>query len=827
MRLPPRRMAIFLTLVLPVVCAVGFHRLLAEPGGLVVDGTRRSLDHADRGHSRGIGNDLTSVFLPRFCYLIGQTKAFGQWPYWDTTGFGGRPLVSNPQAGLYYPPVWAAYLSGRPSALGWLTVAHLLWAGVGVYVLTRSLGFRPLSAIIAGGCYEASPYLIAHTFEGHYPHVWSACWYPWAFWSLSLALKRSRLGLCLLPVVLALTFLTGHPQEWYYLVLALSVWVLVDTIQSCRTGIAREGIAGALVWGGLLALSLGFCAVELMPEMGVGSWGLKSSVVRLRSLNRYYVHAVNLFQLLSPFALGRPEAYRGHDNYWETLFSVGLTPLVLAVIGVLRHPDRAMVRRWGGLVVVSAVFAGGRRLWLYSLAFTTLPGMDRFRVPSRTLFLASLGASVLAGAGVDAILRRGWTRAEWRAFRSRLGCVLVATGILVVAAQCLLKAKQSSIPSEANGFEVSDFNRAVDAVAAVAGEGYFWLSLFGMVGLAWGFTSTRRNRAFVGWGLGILALVELSLYAQSLLVCAPAGVFMSRSVLGGLSESDRVERSGPVRVVSAGLTFPDLSAAIEGWEKTNINDGFQIQHAADLYERLYPFLDVARPLRETDGPMDTEVLRHKVSVAQTVLDLMSVRFVVSDQPLLLPGLKTVTTVACKPDGPKVWRNAAALPRAYVVPHVVEERPGRIPVMIRLCDIDHQDAVLMEHDPLVGSERQPFTPAEWVSHGPDSIEIHVETTAPGLLVVGNTWMPGWSATVDGRPAQVFRGNHWQQVVALKDAGRHRVVLRFQPPGYRKGLTVTTASLVGWAGLSLCLGIGVVRRSGRALHPERRAATPPSG
>ena len=39
------------------------------------------------------------------------------------------------------------------------------------------------AATVAAGIYQASPYLLAHTFEGHYPHVWAACWYPWAFWA--------------------------------------------------------------------------------------------------------------------------------------------------------------------------------------------------------------------------------------------------------------------------------------------------------------------------------------------------------------------------------------------------------------------------------------------------------------------------------------------------------------------------------------------------------------------------------------------------------------------------------------------------------------------
>ena len=394
--------SVALLLILPVVSGVCFHRLIASPGSLIVDGHRESVDHADRGHSRGLGNDLTSVFLPRFCYVVGQTRENGRRPAWDASGFGGRPLVGNPQAGLNYPPVWLAWWSGRLSALGWLTAAHLLGAGAGVYVLTRSLGLGRPAAVVAGGCFQASPYLIAHTFEGHYPHVWSACWYPWAFWGLSLALRRRAVGYWVLPGVLALTFLTGHPQEWYFLVVAISVWVATaDAKCEPRAGDPgrKEGFGRVAVWVGLLGLSLCLCAVEFVAANSPSDRGLLEGEPRpLAHVNRYQLHALNLLQLLSPFALGRPADYVGHDNYWETVLSIGLAPLVLAVLGLCLHEDRRETRRWGILVALSVVFAAGRRLGLYALAYAVLPGMERFRVPSRTLFLASLGASVLAPA---------------------------------------------------------------------------------------------------------------------------------------------------------------------------------------------------------------------------------------------------------------------------------------------------------------------------------------------------------------------------------------------------------------------------------------------
>jgi hypothetical protein len=133
--------------------------------------------------------------------------------------------------------------------------------------------------------------------------------------------------------------------------------------------------------------------------------------------------------------------------------------------------------------------------------------------------------------------------------------------------------------------------------------------------------------------------------------------------------------------------------------------------------------------------------------------------------------------------------------------------------------------MIGRDPLrdVAGDRQPFTPAEWAAQDPDEAVIRVQTSAPGLLVVATTWMPGWTATVDGRPAKVERGNHWQQVVALPSPGRHEVILRYVPRGFAAGSLLSASALVLWAGIGLVLAVRVVRPT---WEWQRRPAPAPA-
>ena len=81
--------------------------------------------------------------------------------------------------------------------------------------------------------------------------------------------------------------------------------------------------------------------------------------------------------------------------------------------------------------------------------------------------------------------------------------------------------------------------------------------------------------------------------------------------------------------------YPDLAAVRQGLEKTNVNDSFQIQHAANLYERLYPILEPAY-LRPGGERRSTPRSSHfQCTLAQAVMDLMSVRYLVADRAIPL------------------------------------------------------------------------------------------------------------------------------------------------------------------------------------------------
>jgi uncharacterized membrane protein YfhO len=83
--------------------------------------------------------------------------------------------------------------------------------------------------------------------------------------------------------------------------------------------------------------------------------------------------------------------------------------------------------------------------------------------------------------------------------------------------------------------------------------------------------------------------------------------------------------------------------------------------------------------------------------------------------------------------------------------------------------------------------------------PERLEVDADVAAPALLVVTDTFYPGWVATVDGIPAAVVRADHAFRAVAL-DPGRHRVRFDYRPAPLRRGAAASAAGVL--VVLALC-------------------------
>jgi uncharacterized membrane protein YfhO len=89
---------------------------------------------------------------------------------------------------------------------------------------------------------------------------------------------------------------------------------------------------------------------------------------------------------------------------------------------------------------------------------------------------------------------------------------------------------------------------------------------------------------------------------------------------------------------------------------------------------------------------------------------------------------------------------------------------------------------------------------------NSRRIDLTLEQPAYLVMAYTHYPGWRATVDDQPVEILRANYAFMALPL-EAGRHQVVLNYQPVSLKLGALLT--------GLSLLTTLAVVVLARRSL------------
>jgi hypothetical protein len=161
-------------------------------------------------------------------------------------------------------------------------------------------------------------------------------------------------------------------------------------------------------------------------------------------------------------------------------------------------------------------------------------------------------------------------------------------------------------------------------------------------------------------------------------------------------------------------------------------------------------------------------------------------------------------------GIKVFRSPDALPRARAV-HRLEhvKTDGELRARIEASDFDARTTALLLNSTAPPVEWCEGDEVKLVARGTNRIQVQANMRCRGLVVLSETFYPGWQAKVDGRPAEVIEVYGALRSVAV-EAGNHSVELRYRPASVTGGAALTVAGML----LAGVLAIRPARRRRRS-------------
>ena len=172
------------------------------------------------------------------------------------------------------------------------------------------------------------------------------------------------------------------------------------------------------------------------------------------------------------------------------------------------------------------------------------------------------------------------------------------------------------------------------------------------------------------------------------------------------------------------------------------------------------------------------------------------------------GLVAATPLQARPLLASGYVVQARLPDGNLA--LYQATPGRFHVVHAVVRaVDEEDAFRRVTDPafdpgasvvLEGEEVPEVAPDDRaddevavVDEAPERIRLRARLGGAGVLVVADTYFPGWEARVDRRPSAILRANYAFRALALA-AGAHDVELAYRPRSFRIGVALSLAGLV---------------------------------
>ncbi len=761
--------------------------------------------HDVGSYSNALLSDVPTADYP-WRFLIRQLLHEGTFPSWNPYVFGGIPLYSNPQTGLFSVfslPLWILPLN---YGIG-VGAALKLWAaGFGSYLLVRQLRLGFLPGLLAGVCFSFSAINITWLTHETLPAV--AALLPWMLWLVERIFqgtgRRGRVGsIAGLAVATAFGLGGGHPGMQVHLIAAVAVYAGLRALVMPRGTGWSERVRPLAIAAGGLALGVLLMGVMLVPE-ALSSRGTIGTLARNHAqatLPGTKMPLTVIRTVLFPDWWGRPsgiekgapittlaEGVAIGVNYNERTLYAGGVGLLLAVVGLAAGGGRW--RRMAPFAVLAFLglaiplhFPG-----LYQLV-TNLPAFDLVQ-NQRLHFVWAMGMAVLAAFGLQAVMERP-AGDRWRLV---VGICAVALGAAAVALAAMGAGGSDLRDVWAHFWSGKDFDSS-SVIKLVSGV--WWLALALAVGLL--LLAARRwpqRAAWVAAGIVLLAAADMLHFANRYQPMAPKTAIPP--VTRSIAYLQRHRDDG--RILGIGSTL------VNDWTLTY---GL---HDIRGYDPPQPSPRMLRLWRVAE-PEQLDWMAFSVgSLSPTVLQVastMGARYVIAGPGVQRPEVDEAPERALRVvyDGPdaRVFENARAAPRALAAP-IVRIVPGEDETRATLVDprFDPRREVVVERgEPGVSDALAAASgsPGDVTVEDPSNarVVLHARMPRRGLVVLNDNLTPGWSVTVDGRDARPVRVNDLMRGVVV-DSGAHTVEWRYRVPGLRVGLVLTLLGLAGLVALA---------------------------
>lgn len=750
-----------------------------------------------------LGHDTFTHDYPAFWWGWRWVRQTGNLPLWNPSWFCGIPFIASLTFMPYYPPNWLGAILPFPLAFNIQYPLHLVLAAAVMAWVVRRRGMGWWAVALAGVGWGFGGHLATLIGPGHIQKLQTLAWMPLVAWGLAaLGGPRPRHALAPLAVGLFMQITAGHLQIIYLTLLAGGLELLA--VSRARTTRPQPWPSFsrrfAILLRGALA-ALGLSAIFWVPVTEFALQSNRGAELGWTDQIRGSLPPEEAVEFALPRLLGDSMA-EGRPQYLgrygasptsspERIVSdyVGAGTLLFALLALLLPGRRRRALGFWALAGLGLFLSiGGFWGAVYRMLIQVIPGLSFFRSPSTMMALLAYGLTLAAAIGLEGF--------HVRLKRSRLRSGLLLGGLLATA----LVAGGAAFtvwfdlrrPAGASG----PFDAAAALKTALGHTALFLALVALLAGLAL-FFHRRRSRLHRFASLG--AMLALALVWTIDLV-ANAHPFWMAELIGPYhqymtrhwAEPAWTDSPQPVRHLHIGNELSNRALTLSDYRRGTLIASYSGYHPLG-FQRYHQLLEQMGHLNPA------------------LLNLFAVNY------LILPGeweesLPAWDPLMEIPDHQLLFNplNQYLMPVQRIEPiedwpHILERmsQPGYHPPLVTFLPTS-AFGVLVEPDDV-----QPFRiDARVYPTGPGERLIRYESDSPGLVVIREPSPPGlggpdwraWALRPEGREAIIPEEADGFFLLLPVEAGRHDLLLRYDPLSQRLGVHVSLLTLALLALLS---------------------------
>ena len=702
----------------------------------------------------------------------------GQSPFWNPHIFAGSPQIADPQSLVLSPAVLIALLDPSPSfrLVDGYTFGLLALGGFSIMLFFRDRGWHPAGAIVAALAFAfgaSAAWRVQHVGQ-----IQSFAFFALALWLLARTIDRQspRWGI---GAGVAMGLMIVEPDQVAYLAgLVLVGYVIHHWLDGEGRAIRFKMSLRPLMAAGITCIVL-----AALPLLLTVLFVLSSSRPSIPSTEatRGSLHPASLLTLVFADLYG---AFDKAVEYWgpfswtwdpnevtlsQNMSQLYIGALPIALLAGLGFSRRQLLTReirfFSIAAVLMTLYALGSNTPAFRIFYEALPGVALFRRPADATFLVGGLLAILSGYLVHCWMTNA-SIAELPRLRIKVSLLL-----LLAAAAVAVALSQNRL-----GVAIRPMVFSFTWIAASVGI----LLLVTRIGHRTSWVVVPALAAILTADLAINngPNESTALPTENFAMLNPDTPGETIRIIKSLAQQppgsarrDRVELAG------LGFEWPN-TAMVHGFDHTL---GYNPLRLADFTRAVGAEDSIIGPNQRRFTPLFP-------SYRCRLANLLGLRYIVSPVPIDRIDRTAKPTdlrfMARTPDG-YIYENTEALPRVLFVRNWQIADFARIMRDGKWPTADPRTTVLLDKRPSLPAPLT-FEPP-WILEAPTVriiryentvIDIEVETTEPGFVVLNDVWHPWWFATVDGYPAPILKANVLFRALAVGSGG-HTIRFQFAP------------------------------------------------